>query len=1060
LTYKLVTLLFAFSSLALSQENQATITGQVQDSSGAGVAGAAVTARDVQTGLARSITTNQSANYTISLLPIGTYELTVEKPGFEKLVKTGIVLQIDEHARVDFLLKVGATSSTVEVTADVPLTQTDSSSTGAVIDNTKVVELPLNGRQFYSLALLTPGVVPPAQGSLLSFRGGFNVSGASELNNNFTLNGLANNDQLLSAPAFRPSIDAIEEFKILTGVFPAEYGRNSGSQVIVTTKAGTNSVHGTAFEFLRNQVLDGKNFFAPPGQKPIFRQNQFGGTVGAPIVKNKTFFFASYEGTRSTQQITALTNVPTPSMIGGDFSGLSQRIVDPTTSTPFPNNVVPTTRISPEGQYIAKLYPTPTAPTRAGAAPSNNYTFNEAQVDALNLGSIRVDHSFSEEDTMTVTYNDFEDNTLTQDNTVCASRTVPGFSCNVGLLSRIGGLSETHSFSPSLINEFKGGYSEFENPRVQNDQGLNYLQMFNISGTRFDGPALTGLPSISVNGFAGLGEATNLPQERVDNTFEYGDNLSWNRGTHALKFGGDFQRFQSNGAIVGNGRGSYTFNAQNTAPSTGYAFADLLLGLPTSSARSPLNPRYYDRTGIWAIFAQDDWKISPSLTLNIGLRYEYNIPVYDKFNLLSNFNAATGGVDIAGQNNVPRGAWDSNTKDIEPRFGFAWQPFHSSRTVVRGGYGIFYNAPASNAVNNGPQQSNTPFVSSQTFNSSFVVPVTLANPYPAAAAGAGSLTLNAINRHLPDPQIQQWNFNVQQQLTRGLVLEVGYQGSKGTHLPLTYNINQPPPGPGTVAQKQAVRPYPQWGNISFLDNVGVSNYNGLLTKFEQKYSNGLSFLLSYTYSKSIDDTPGTPFDVVASRAVAADPADFSLERGPSTFDLRQRFVFSPVYELPFGKGKQFLANNRYANWIAGGWQISGILSIQSGHPFTALVNTDNANILGNVDRPNIIGNGNNGPQTVQEWINVNAFQLAPYGTFGNSGRNNLVGPGLTNLDLSLARNFQLWERFSLQFRAESFNLANHPQLDLPSQTFGVPGFGSIPSAEAPRQLQFALKLRF
>ncbi len=318
-----------------AQANTATITGQVLDSSGAGVTGATITARNVQTGFERSVTTDESANYTVSALPIGTYEVTSERPGFQKLIKTDIVLQVDQRARVDFTLQVGTTSNTVEVTADVPLTQTDSSSVGSVIDNRKVVELPLNGRQFYNLALLVPGVAPPAQGSILSFRGGFNVAGASELNNNFTLNGLDNNNQLLSAPAFRPSVDAIQEFKILTGVFPAEYGRNSGSQVIVTTKAGTNSFHGTAFEFLRNQKLDAVNYFTPSGFKPGFKQNQFGGTVGGPIIRNKTFFFASYEGTRSNQQITALANVPTLAMINGDFSALprSTVIYDPATRT-------------------------------------------------------------------------------------------------------------------------------------------------------------------------------------------------------------------------------------------------------------------------------------------------------------------------------------------------------------------------------------------------------------------------------------------------------------------------------------------------------------------------------------------------------------------------------------------------------------------------------------------------------------------------------------------------------------------------------------------------------
>jgi hypothetical protein len=334
------------------------------------------------------------------------------------------------------------------------------------------------------------------------------------------------------------------------------------------------------------------------------------------------------------------------------------------------------------------------------------------------------------------------------------------------------------------------------------------------------------------------------------------------------------------------------------------------------------------------------------------------------------------------------------------------------------------------------------------------------NPYPAAAAGAGSLTLSAFNRHQPDAQIQQWSFNVQQELTHSMVLEVNYQGAKGTHLPLYYNINQPPPGVGVVAVKQALRPYPQFGNINFLDAVGNSSYNGLLMKLQQRYSNGLSFLVSYAYGKSIDDTPGTPYNVVPSRSSAENPHNFSLERGLSGFDIRSRFVFSPVYELPFGQGKQYLNNNKYVGWVVGGWELSGIFSTQTGRPFTVLVSTDNANVLGNVDRPNVIGKANAGPKTPQQWINVAAFQLAPAGTFGNEGRNNVIGPGLTNLDVSLSRVFKVTEKIAIQFRAESFNVVNHPNLDQPAQTFGVAGFGSITASEAPRQIQFGAKVRF
>jgi hypothetical protein len=1046
-----------------AQENTATISGQTIDSSGAAIPGTRVSARNVQTGLERQTQTTETGDYTLPLLPVGTYDISAEKDGFKKSVQTGIVLRVDERARVDIQLQVGASTESIQVTAEIPLTQTETSSVGSVIDNQKVVEMPLNGRQFYSLALLVPGVAPPAQGSILSFRGGFNVAGASELNNNFTLNGLENNDQLLSAPAFRPSVDAIQEFKILTGIFPAEYGRNSGSQVIVTTKAGGNTVHGSAFEFLRNQVTDAKNYFTPVNTAiPAFKQNQFGGTLGGPIVRNKTFFFASYEGTRSTQQVTALTNVPVPGMVSGDFSSISQVITNPLGgNAPFPGNRIPANLINPIGQALANYYPVPTSPTVSGKLPSNNYTFNQPQVDSLNLGSLRIDHTFSTKDTLNATYNDFEDSQLTQNNTVCGSRVIPGFDCTVDLLSRLYGLSETHIFSPTLINEFKVGVSQFQNPRITNDQSIKFIEQFGTQGTRLDGPPYPGVPQTSLQGFATIGEPTNFPQRRVDRTYQLADGLTFVRGKHSLKFGFDLHRFQTNGTVVGNGRGSFTFNAQSTAPTTGYSLADLLLGLPTSTARSPYSPRFYDRTGLYAGFAQDDWKLTPRLTFNFGLRYEYNIPIYDHRNLLSNFNPSTGQIDIAGSNGVPEAIWDANNRNFEPRFGVSWQPFaSSSKTVVRGGYGIFYNAPSLNNVNSGPQQSNAPFVSAQTFNSSLASPITLNTPFPAANAGAGTLTLSAINRQLPDAQAQQWSLNVQRELTHSLVLEVGYQGAKGTHLPLLYNLNQPPPGPGTVAQKQALRPYPAFGNITYLTARGDSNFNGLITRLEQRFSHGLSFLVSYMHGKSIDDTPGTPYNVTPSRSSAADPTNFQRERGLSGFDIRDRFVFSPVCQLPFGKGKPYLNANKIVSSIAGGWEISGILTLQSGRPFTALVSRDNANVLGTVDRPNIIGDGNAGPRTVQQWINIGAFALATAGTFGNAGRNNLIAPPFKNLDVAVSRVFPIRDLLAIQFRAEAFNSFNHPNFDAPVQTFDSPSFGSIQQAEAARQLQFGLKVRF
>jgi hypothetical protein len=1046
-----------------AQTPTATLTGIIKDSSGGVIAGAKVAASNDDTNIVRATLTNEGGEYTIPLLQPGAYSVRAEAGSFRTTVQRGITLQVDQKARVDITLEIGQTTETVQVTADAPLTDTESASLGTVIDNGKVVDMPLNGRQFYSLALLVPGTYQPVQGSTNAFRGGFNVAGSSEIANNFTLNGITNNNAAVNAPSFWPSIDSIREFKLLTGVYAAEYGHNSGGQVVVTTKSGTNAIHGTAFEFLRNQVLDAKNYFTPPGQSTGFKRNQFGGTLGGPVVKGKTFFFLSYEGLRLAQQVTALTTVPTAAMKAGDFSSLSNlpspvRVLDPATGQSFPvSNVIPQSRISPVGQALIGYYPAPTFPTLAGKAPSNNYAFNAIRTEALNQYSGRIDHTFSTKDSLYGTVNHFDDPSFEPSNSICGARVIPGFGCNAGLTAQLYGVVETHIFAPTLLNELHLGFNRLRQPRIQEDASINFNQQFGIQSFFGTAPNNGGLPSTTVTNYAALGGGTNPPQDRADNTYQIVDSLIWTHGRHNMKFGTDLSTFQSNFYYLNNSRGSLTFSSTSSGPTSTYALADLLLGLPASTSRNPIAPNVYFRTASAAVYAQDDFKLSSSLTINYGLRWEYFVPVHDKWGHNSSLDPATGLLVYPGLASYPQYLYQSDGTDFAPRLGFAWRPFNDAKTVVRGGSGVFYN---SQATNNGlfGLMVNPPFRNPQTFTSSKDVPVTLANPFPAASA-ASSTTLTAINRDFRTATVAQWSLGVQRAITPNLVLDVTYFGSKGTHLPITYNLNQPLPGPGTVAQVNARRPYPAFGNIGWIESVANSDYQSLAAKLEKRYSNGLSFLASYTFGKSIDNAPGISTSSAASKSTAQNSLNLRGERGLSDFDARNRFVFSPAYDLPFGKGRSFVSDGAWSR-IVGGFQVSGILTLQTGNPLTPVYSGNISNTFTSSDRPNVAGDPNSGPKTIAEYFNVAAFVRPPANSFGNAGRNMIRGPGFKNVDFALSRNFRLTEKVGVQFRGEFFNAFNHPNFGFPNTTADTTSFGTVTTALDPRQVQIAARVTF
>jgi hypothetical protein len=1049
--------MFCLPVAVLAQGPGASVTGDVRDPSGAIIATAKVAARNTATNVTRSTVTDAAGIFVISNLQPGSYEVTVESPGFNKDVRSGLVLEVAEVARVDFALKLGSATETVNVVETAPVTETETASTGQVIENKKVVELPLNGRQFYGLALLAPGAYQPAENSTVGYRGGFNVAGADETENNFSVNGIDNNDTGINGPTFLPSIDSIQEFKLLTGIFPAEYGHSSGSQVIVVTKSGTNQLHGSAFEFVRNQLFDASNYFTAAGSQPAYKRNQFGGTAGGPIRKNKTFFFYSYEGLRLRQQLAALSTVPLTPMLSGDFSSLlamakSIQLKDPLSGASFPGDIIPASRLSPLGKAIAAFFPAPSLPTAAGQLPSSNYYFNETRIETMNENSLRIDHSFSSTDTFSANYNRYNDPSFEPDNTLCGSSTLPGFGCNAGLTTQLGAIDETHIFSPAVVNDLRIGVNRLVQPRVQQDVTADFP---GLPGAFLGYLANnTGVPHTSVTGYSTLGGATNLPSERDDTTYQFIETLLWTKGKHSFKFGGDYRKFLSTNLQTSNGRGSLSFTGSAPGPTSGYPLADLLLGLPTTSSRNPYSPWFYNRLGSTSAFVQDDYKMSPTLTLNIGLRYEFEGVVSEKYGQMSSFDPTVpgGGLRVEDQNGLGNTLYKPNYKNFAPRFGFAWQPLHDAKTVVRGGYGIFYNQTT---TLNGyyTLATNAPFRNPQTFTATTAIPIQIdVNAFPAAL-NANSNTATGINPYFPTAYAQQWNLDIERQLGQNLLLDVGYRGSKGTDLPLSYNPNEPPPGTGNAG-----RPYQNFGNITYYVDDGNSSFNSLIAKLDKKLSHGLSFLVSYTYGKSIDEGGGTASGSDASGGVQNSYNRFEGQRGLSDFDVRHRLVLSPIWNLPFG-----LANKTLSDKIIGGWQFSGIFQFQTGRPFTPN-ESGNISLTGqSSDRPNVVVgcNVNAVTQTVTEWFNTACFSLPPSGTFGDAGRNILTAPGLVTLDFAIARVFTITERMHLQFRGEAFNIANHPNFQQPNATQNSPSDGKITATSVDnREIQLAMKLIF
>lgn len=1015
------------------------VAGVVTDAARKPLSGATVLLVQSETDRRRSALTDAEGAFTISSLPPGEYQIEADSEGRQKRVQR-FTLPLDREIWIEIPLLPGQRTETVEVSAVRESLRAQSSALGGLIENRQVVGLPLDGRNFFELALLLAGVVPPAPGSAGSVRGDFavNVNGAREDSNSFILDGVYNGDPKLNGPAVTPPVDAVREFEVASGAYDASFGRNSGGQVNVALKSGGNQFHGAAYEFFRNRVTDARNFFAPAAEKsPQYQRNQFGASAGGPLVRNRTFFFADYEGRRLREGVTRVTNVPTDLERVGNFSKSSLPAIDPSTQAPFPGNVIPDYYRNPVGLAIAALYPHPNR-----SAPNQNYVSSPTARDREDHFDVRADHNLGPADDLAVRYS-FADRALYEPFTGPQFAAIPGFGDNVPRRAQNAMASETHAFAPNLLNELRLGFDRVSAGVYQEDLGRDGNAAVGLPRASAN-PRDTGLSLINITGFSPLGDEYNNPQHSATTVYQVTDSITAARGRHLLKAGFDLRSLRQNAWRDVLAMGYLDFLGV-----TGNALEELLLGIPSVTGVARADNAQHLRTESQYAFVEDAWRVRPGLTLSAGLRYEYNAPPVDAFDRANVYDPATQSLVRVGANGIPRGGFQPDRNNWAPRIGFAWNPGRKGM-LLRAGYGIYYDQ-GSLATGEG-LYFNAPYYVSKLYYSFAQYPLSLSDPFPSNYPLALPSTALAFQRDLRSAYAQQWNVSVQQEVGRGRTVEVAYAGSKGTRLLGARDLNQPLPS----AQPYNPRPVPQFDDINILESRGDSNYHSLQARFQQTLHRGLAALASYTWSKSIDDGSGF-FSTAGDPNYPQDSRHVNLERGLSDFDVRHRLSLSYSYDLPFGKGR-----------LRGGWQAFGIWTFQTGRPFTAalLADLDNSNTgrstlgFGANDRPNVLRNPSLAHPGPDGWFDTAAFALPRFGSFGNAGRNILTGPGVRTVNASLLKNTVLAEGVTLQFRGEAFNLLNHANFDLPDIFFGSPAFGKIQSAESPRRIQFGFKLLF
>ena len=1086
-----------------------TIVGTVSDPSEAVIPKVQVTVRNQGTNATREVQTDGEGDFSVPLLPPGVYEVSVEKGGFRRSVYSGVNLNVDQTVRVDFMLQVGQLSEQVIVTESVPLVQTDTSTLGQVIERKQVSELPLNERNFLTFALLVPGGQLPVEGSQNSTQGGaISVNGAREQSNDFLLDGVDNNDLYINQYSVLPSVDAIQEFKVQCSDYSAEFGRSGGAQINVVLKSGTNQFHGSGFEFLRNRHMDAKNFFDQPdctpdsilgtcAPIPRLDRNQFGGTVGGPIQKDKTFFFASYEGLRLRQATTREANVPSQTELA-EATGFSNLLG----IVGYPEN--------PAGLVALGLIPAANVAT-PDLTDSNTYVASPVIQDSVNLLTLKLDRQTGSNNTFSGHYSMFNENRFNPYDPVNAFTSLPGYGSTTVNRARNAGFTWTHVFSSHWINEARLGYNRLSAAAFQQDYGTNFTQLLGFP-TVSSNPVDWGYPNVNLYAFDGIGAPVNYPEVRHDNTYEFADNLAWNTGRHQFKFGADIRRFQLNSYLDFLSRGDWFFNGYlaqglesaigqlplpptitnvcpggfTACPQQVLSLAQLMTGVPDYVVTETGNTDNGLRTTGLGAYVQDDIRVLPRFTLNVGLRWEFNSPpieIHNRFSvpdLSANSATCTPQPDCefiqAGTDGIPRATYGKNVHDFAPRIGFAWRPLKTERFVVRSAYGIFYDENILNL--NILPRFNPPFVDifASVNSGTSVIQNILSQP------GMPEPQANFVSRDFRDAYMQDWNVDLQYEVQPNWMIDLAYVGTKGTHLPATRDMNEL--NPFTQAT-----PYPQFGSILVVEPRANSIYNALQFRSEKRVSQGLAFLAAYTWSRSIDDDSAV-FSGSVSSGVPQNSYDFRADRGLSDFQAEHRLALSYLYDLPLGAGRKWLNNPGLINRVFGSWQTAGIATMQTGSPFTVSMPASQAGTsityFGVSGRPDLVGDPNKaGPvaanpgcsapaqiHTPNMWFNPCAFAPPSIpgpnvpGAFGTEGRNVLIGPGLNNLDFSMLKEIPFrHEGRRLQLRFEFFNLFNIPHFDVPGRTFGESSLGVVQSAneygnKPPRQVQLGLKYVF